>query len=301
MCYYDLVNLNFFVFLEEKLMKKSILSRIAAGALASMMLLTGCGSQEKKSKADDSLQKVKDKGEFLLGLDATFKPMGYTDENGEIVGFDIDVAEEVCKRMDVKLVKVGINWDTKEMELDSGTIDCIWNGMSVNPERTKKMNLSDPYMNNDMIFCVNGSSEITSKEQLSGKTVAVQNGSTAQTILSESEIGKSCTVKGYETNLNALMELELGLVDAVFLDSVVANYEITTGKKDYKVLTDGLSSEEYAIGFRKNDQKLRDEVQKILCEMKADGTLAEISNKWFGSDVTTVSEKFDATKSDAEK
>ena len=271
-------------------MKKSFIARIASVALASMMLLTGCGKGESKSLSneDNSLQKVKDSGKFLLGLDATFKPMGYTDENGEIVGFDIDVAEEVCKRMGVELVKVGINWETKEMDLDAGTIDCIWNGMSINPTRAEKMNLSEPYMNNDMVFCVKADNEVTSQDQLKGKKIAVQNGSTAQTILAESDIGKNCEIAGYDTNLNALMEMELGLVDAVFLDSIVANYEIGTGKKAYKVLPDGLSSEEYAIGFRKKDQKLRDEVQKILSEMKADGTLAEISTKWFGSDVTTV-------------
>lgn len=269
-------------------MKKSFITRIACVALSAMMLMTGCGNSDSKTKEDNSLQKVKDAGKLLLGLDATFKPMGYTDENGEIVGFDIDVAEEVCKRMGVELEKVGINWDTKEMDLDAGTIDCIWNGMSVNPSREKAMNLSEPYMNNDMIFCVNADSTATASKDLEGKKIAVQNGSTAQTLLSESEIGKTCQIVGYETNLNALMEMELGLVDAVFLDSIVANYEITTGKKAYKVLPDGLSSEEYAIGFRKGDQKLRDEVQKILSEMKADGTLGEISTKWFGKDITTV-------------
>lgn len=269
-------------------MKKSFIARLASIALASMMLLTGCGKGDSKSKEDNSLQKVKDSGKFLLGLDATFKPMGYTDDNGEIVGFDIDVAEEVCKRMGVELVKVGINWDTKEMDLNAGTIDCIWNGMSVNPERAEAMNLSEPYMNNDMIFCVKADNTAATSKDLEGKKIAVQNGSTAQTLLQESDIGKNSQIVAYETNLNALMEMELGLVDAVFLDSIVANYEITTGNKAYKVLPDGLSSEEYAIGFRKNDQKLRDEVQKILSEMKADGTLGEISTKWFGSDITTV-------------
>lgn len=270
-------------------MKKSFIARIACVMLAAMMVMTGCGKGEgKKTKADNSLKNVQDAGKLKLGLDATFKPMGYTDENGNIVGFDIDVAEEVCKRMGVKLEKVGINWDTKEMDLDAGTIDCIWNGMSVNPERAEKMNLSEAYMNNDMIFCVKADNAAEKSADLEGKKIAVQNGSTAQTLLAESELGKKCEIVGYETNLNALMEMELGLVDAVFLDSIVANYEIGTGGKAYKVLPDGLSSEEYAIGFRKNDQKLRDEVQKILSEMKADGTLGQISTKWFGKDITTV-------------
>ncbi|MDD6992067.1 MAG: amino acid ABC transporter substrate-binding protein, partial [Oscillospiraceae bacterium] len=230
-------------------------------------------------------------GKLILGLDATFEPMGYTNENDEIVGFDIDVAEEVCARMGVELVKQPIDWDTKEQDLAVGRIDCIWNGMSVNPSRAEQMNLSDPYMKNAMVFVVPASSEVASMGDLTGKNIAVQNGSSAQEILEASELCTSETpvnVTAMATNVEALQQLELGLVDAVFLDSVVANYQITSAGKDYKVLPDGLEEEEYAIGFRKEDQALRDEVQRILCEMKADGKLGEISTKWFGSDITTV-------------
>lgn len=277
-------------------MKKSMLKRILTTAVAVTMLAVsaGCGSKEDsdaKSTAsgeDNSLQAVMDSGKFVLGLDATFKPMGYTDENDEIVGFDIDVAEEVCKRMGVELVKQPINWDTKEEDLNAGRIDCIWNGMSVNPSRAESMNLSDPYMKNEMVFVVPADSDAKGMADLSDKKIGVQNGSTAQTILEESEIGGTCSVQALATNIEALQQMELGIVDAVFLDSIVAGYEITSSGKDYVILPDGLQEEEYAIGFRKNDQKLRDEVQKILGEMKADGTLGEISTEWFGSDVTTV-------------
>lgn len=283
-------------------MKKSFFSRFITAVVAASMLTfaAGCGSEkdsgskansENSSSApadDQSLQKVLDSGKFVLGLDATFKPMGYTDDNDEIVGFDIDVAQEVCNRMGVELVKEGINWDTKEEDLNAGRIDCIWNGMSVDPGRAEAMNLSDPYMSNSMVFVVPADSDITSMDQLKGKSIGVQNGSTAQTILNESEIGPEITEQAMATNIEALQQMELDIVDAVFLDSVVANYEITSSGKDYKVLPDGLEKEEYAIGFRKNDQALRDEVQKYLHEMKEDGTLGEISTKWFGSDITTV-------------
>ena len=241
--------------------------------------------------SDESLQKVLDSGKFILGLDATFEPMGYTNENDEIVGFDIDVAEEVCARMGVELVKEPIDWDTKEQDLAVGRIDCIWNGMSITPSREEQMNLSEPYMKNEMVFVVPASSDVASMNDLAGKNIAVQNGSSAQDILEASELYTSdtpVTVTAMATNVEALQQLELGLVDAVFLDSVVANYQITSAGKEYKVLPDGLEEEEYAIGFRKEDQALRDEVQKILGEMKADGKLGEISTKWFGSDITTV-------------
>ena len=278
------------------IMKKSIFKRMLAGVLAAGMLLTmtACGSDDSSSstssnaEGDQSLQKVLDSKKFVLGLDASFKPMGYTDENDEIVGFDIDLAEEVCKRMGVELVKQPINWDTKEEDLNGGRIDCIWNGMSVDPARAEAMNLSDPYMKNKMVFVVPASSDAKSMSDLSDKIIAVQNGSTAQTILEGSEIAGTIQMQAMATNVEALQQMELGLVDAVFLDSIVAEYEITAAKKDYKVLPDGLSEEEYAIGFRKADQALRDEVQKILGEMKADGTVAKISEKWFGKDITTI-------------
>ncbi len=275
-------------------MKKfGIFSMVAALALTATIGFAGCSSAPANSGTsqtteDNSLQKIKDSGKFILGLDATFKPMGYTDENDQIVGFDIDVAEEVCKRMGVELVKQPINWETKETDLEVGKCDCIWNGMSVSVERAEKMNLSDPYMKNAMVFVVKSDSLVASMDDLKTAKIAVQNGSTAQDILEKSEIKDTITVSAITTNVEALQQLEMGLCDAVFLDKIVADYEIKTSGKALKVLPEGLEEEEYAIGFRKNDQKLRDEVQKILVEMKKDGKLAEISTKWFGSDITTV-------------
>lgn len=282
-------------------MKNKIAKLIAAMALVPAML-AGCASSNGTTETttaanndsaavteageDNSLQKVLDSGEFILGLDATFKPMGYTDENDQIVGFDIDCAEEVCARLGVKLVKQPIDWDTKEQDLDAGKIDCIWNGMSINASRQEVMNLSEAYMKNEMVFVVTADSAIASQADLDGKTVAVQSGSTAQEILQNA--GLNITENALATNVECLQQLELNLVDAVFMDSVVANYEIKESGKNYVLLADGLEEEEYAIGFRKNDQALRDKVQEILSEMKADGKLGEISEKWFGSDITTV-------------
>ena len=281
-------------------MKKLNLKAIAAAMAAVLTLgVAGCSSQSTSSTAssdngsavsteDKSLQKVKDAGKLILGLDATFKPMGYTDENNEIVGFDIDVAEEVCKRLGVELVKQPINWDTLTTDLNVGKCDCVWNGLSINEERQEKMNLSEPYMKNAMVFVVKGDSTVEKMSDLKGKKISVQNGSSAQTILESCEIKDDITISPIATNVEALQQLELGVVDAVFLDEVVADYEIKNSGKNYKKLAEGLEEEEYAIAFRKDDQALRDAVQKTLSEMKADGKLAEISTKWFGSDITIV-------------
>lgn len=285
-------------------MKKSIFKTIASLSAAAMMLLAvGCGSTSDSSSTtaganntstasgeDNSLQKVLDSGKLVLGLDPTFKPMGYTDENDNIVGFDIDVAKEVCSRLGIELETYSVNWDTKEQDLNAGTIDCIWNGLSVSDERKKVMLMSEPYMKNEMVFVVNGSSDIASQTDLAGKNIAVQNGSTAQETLLASDVVtvNGATTTELATNVEALQQLELNMVDAAFLDSVVANYEISTSGKDYKVLPDGLDPEEYAIGFRLGDQALCDKIEEVLHEMKADGKLAEISTNWFGSDITTI-------------
>ena len=277
-------------------MKKNILTRLLAGFTAAAMLTAcaGCGNAQTAANtdtpaaSDDSLQKVLDAKKLVLGLDASFPPMGFTNESNEIVGFDIDVAQEVCDRIGVELVKQPINWDTKEEDLNLGKIDCIWNGMSINAARAEAMNLSDPYMKNEMIFVVNASSGLKSMDDLKGKTVGVQTGSTAQEILEASDMYTDITVTPLEDNVTLLNQMELGFSDAVFLDSVVAYYFIAENHKDFYVLPGNLESEEYAVGFRKADQTLRDKVQTTLSEMKADGKLGEISEKWFGSDVTTV-------------
>ena len=282
---------------ERKLiMKRSIFKTIASLSAAAMMLLAvGCGSTSDSSSVagtnstaaatgeDNSLQKVLDSGKLVLGLDPTFKPMGYTDENDNIVGFDIDVAKEVCSRLGVELETYSVNWDTKEQDLNAGTIDCIWNGLSVSDERKKVMLMSEPYMKNEMVFVVNGSSDVASQADLAGKNIAVQNGSTAQETLLASDVVANLSL----IHISEPTRL-LSMVDAAFLDSVVANYEISTSGKDYKVLPDGLDPEEYAIGFRLGDQALCDKIEEILHEMKQDGKLAEISTTWFGSDITTI-------------
>ena len=276
--------------------KKIFAAFLAAASMAA--LFTGCQTQDgdgmentdtAAAAEDNSLDSIKEKGKFILGLDDSFPPMGFRDENNEIVGFDIDLAKEVTARMGVELVVQPISWDSKEMELNSGNIDCIWNGMSINDERKEAMNLSEAYLRNDMVFVVLDSSAYNSQADLAGKNVAVQNGSSAQEILEGSEFkGQAGSIIGYDDNVTAFMDLDANGVDAVFLDSVVANYFITSKNKPYRVLSDVLYEEEYAIGFRKNDQALRDEVQKILIEIINDTKASEISTKWFGSDITII-------------
>ncbi len=239
---------------------------------------------------DNSWTKVKDKGQFILGLDDSFPPMGFRDEKGQIVGFDIDLAREVCSRLGVTLKLQPINWDAKEQELNTGNIDCIWNGLTITPERQKTILFSKPYMNNRQVLVVRANSGYTSLSQLAGKKLGIQAGSSAHDALNSAPEFKAklAAVVEFDDNMTALMDLELGGLDVVLMDEIVARYYIQQKSKNFAVLDEALASEEYGIGFRKNDQELRDKVQETLEAMHKDGTLAKISTKWFGRDITVL-------------
>ena len=247
------------------------------------------GVRFSNNTKDNSLEEIKNKGSFILGLDDSFPPMGYRDENNEIVGFDIDVAKEVSKKLGVELVIQPISWSAKEQELNSKNIDCIWNGMSKTDERQQAMSLSNSYMKNRMIFVVKNESSINSLEDLKDKTIGVQSGSSAEEILEGTDLYNNLkNIVPYSDNIMAFMDLEIGQTDAVFVDEVLANYYIASNNKDYKVIEEALDEEEYTIGFRKSDEQLCNRVNEVLKEMKDNGSLAKISEKWFGKDVTII-------------
>ena len=267
-------------------MKKSLILFIIVLFTTSVLFATGV----KEQSGDNSLQKVLDKGEFILGLDDSFPPMGFRDENNEIVGFDIDLAREVTNRLGVKLITQPIDWNAKEQELNTGNIDCIWNGFTITEERKKQLNFTDPYVDNSQVAVVKGDSPYRTLKDLAGKKVGIQAGSSAADAV-YGAVDFSASLKQVvevKDNLTALMDLEIGGVDAVVLDLFVANDNITRSGKDFRILSEALTTEEYGVGFRKNDNALRDKVQAILNEMAKDGTMATISTKWFGADITVV-------------
>ena len=273
------------------------------GILATIML-AGCSSAKTaestsastdtsavESKADETTTAAtENKTTFTVGFDQDFPPMGFVGDDGEFTGFDLELATEAAKRMGREIKYQPIAWDAKDMELTSGNIDCIWNGFSIQG-REDKYTWSKPYMKNDQVFVVKSDSSIDSIEDLAGKTVEVQTDSSAEAALKENTelantFGKLQTVADYNTGF---MDLEMGGVDAIAMDSVVANYQITKrGGNGFTVLDTPLSSEEYGIGFKLGNETLRNEVQKALEDMKADGTMKTISEKWFGKDVTTL-------------
>lgn len=259
------------------------------------LALFGCGGggeapEEEGQATDESWTKVEDKGELVLGLDEEFPPMGFRDANGEITGFDVDVAKEVTSRLGIELKLQPINWDVKEQELNTGKIDCIWNGFTITEERKSAILYSDPYMNNKQVIVVMKDSEVKTLADLEGKKLGYQAGSSSEDALNGAEELKASLkeVVKFDDFMTALMDLEKGGLDAVLIDEVVANYNINASGKEYTILDETLAGEEYGIGFRKADQALMEKIQGTLEAMAEDGKLAEISEKWFGKDITVV-------------
>ncbi len=262
-------------------------------ALCLVMVLTlgmvfgACSSQEARYTVSDG----KVEGTLIMGVDDKFPPMGFRDEQGNLVGFDIDLANAVAEHLGVTLEIQPINWTMKEQELNTKNIDIIWNGYTISDERKEQVLFSEPYLKNNQVVVVDKTKGFQTLADLAGKELGVQAGSTAVEALDAAAEFKSSlgNVTEFEDNTVALLELEQGGVDGVAMDEVVAQYYIAANDKDNLViLGEKLAPEEYGIGFRKEDTALRDAVQAVLSEMKQDGTVEEISTKWFGSDVTLI-------------
>ena len=223
---------------------------------------------------------------FTVGFDQEFPPMGFVDQDGSYTGYDLALAKEVAKRLNFTFVPKPINWDAKDLELNSGNIDCIWNGFTME-DREDKYTFVGPYMANRQVFVVGESSKIKNLSDLKGKTVEVQKDSSGLNALNREEnkamkdgFASLVEVGDYQT---AMMDLESGACDAICMDSVVAEYQIKSSKKPFAILKDSLSEEKYGIGFKKGNTELADQVYKTLMAMKEDGTVDQITEKWFGS------------------
>lgn len=283
--------------------------RFLCAAMASIMAfsLTACGGNGAETTAADTQAETSaedtaaestqaeeseaagEGGTLIVGFDQDFPPMGFVGDDGEFTGFDLELAQEVADRLGLEYQAQPIAWDSKDMELESGNIDCIWNGFTMTG-REDAYTWSEPYMENTQVFVVAKDSGIASQADLAGKVVECQVDSSAEAVLKEvpeltATFKELLTTADYNT---AFMDLEQGAVDAIAMDVIVAGYQIQQRNADFVILDDSLSAEEYGIGFKKGNEELRDKVQGALEEMAADGTLKEISEKWFGEDVTTI-------------
>mgnify|MGYP002597181264 CR=1 FL=1 len=268
-------------------MKKRLVLLLVT-AMAATTVLAGCGSKDSGSsdngkKSSKEAKVENDDDTLIVGFDASFPPYGYKDDSGEYVGFDLDLAQEVCDRNNWKLVKQPIDWDSKDAELNSGTIDCIWNGFTMNG-REDDYTWSDPYIDNKQVVVVRSDSGIDDFAGLKGKHVEVQTDSSAEAALNEEDNAalkdsfKELLVVGeYNT---AFLNLESNAVDAIAMDIGVAKYQLESRNGDFTILDQPLAAEQYAVGFKKGNETLRDQVQNTLNEMKSDGTFKTIAEKW---------------------
>ena len=243
---------------------------------------------ETTEKAAESSEEAK-AGTLIVGFDQDFPPMGFMGDDGEYTGFDLELAQEAAKRLGLEYKPQPIAWDAKDMELESGNIDCIWNGFTMTG-REESYTWSDPYMENSQVFVVAKDSGIETQADLAGKVVECQVDSSAEAALKAAPdltatFAQLLTTADYNT---AFMDLEQGAVDAIAMDVIVAGYQISQRNADFVILEDSLAAEEYGIGFKKGNTELRDKVQGALEEMAEDGTLKAISEKWFSEDVTTI-------------
>ena len=255
----------------KKLIGKILVAIIILAAVIGIIVL----NKQDTTNEDNTL---------VVGLDDSFPPMGFRNEENEIVGYDIDLAKAVAEKLGMEVKFQPISWASKEQELNSGNIDCIWNGFAYNEERAETMTLTDSYIKGENYFILKSGSTLKSQEELKGLKIGVQSGSIQAQDLEKSEFGKNVTIIEYGDNLSAFMDLEIGGIDAMFCSNIIGNYLIVSKEKDYNTVpSEGITISKWSvIAFKKGNTELRDKVQNALAKVTAEGTAEKVSEKWFG-------------------
>lgn len=226
------------------------------------------------------------KEKIIVGLDPTFAPIGFVDENGEFVGFDIDLAKEFAKRTDRDIEFKAINWDTKEIDLDSGNIDLVWNGLTYTPERAMAMQLSDKYLDDNLVLVSLQDKKYETLENLKGKNIAVQvNSSSEQAANDKKDFFKS--IKSYPDYNQAMLNLKNGSVDGVLIDEIVARYISKKENINIYVSKNIVESAVFSVAAKKGNTKLVEDINQFLKEVNSDGTISSLKEKWLGADPNT--------------
>lgn len=266
--------------------------KIGLAIMAVMAVLTFTACQGKatpatSATADGSWDYIAAKGEIIIGLDDTFAPMGFRNEKNEIVGFDVDLANEVAKRLGVKATFQPIDWDAKELELSGKKIDVIWNGLSITPERQKVMGFTKPYLDNKIILMTKPGVDLRTRDQLAKLKIGTQAKSSALEVLQADAVWPLVKdkVNEYKSYDEALLDLKIGRIDVIVVDEVLGLYKNAKLNNAYEVAPMDFGTDTYGIGFRIEDKAFIAKVEASLDAMKTDGTAGAISTTWFGKDI----------------
>ena len=272
--------------------RKGILGLLTLVGMA-VMSLAGC-TQLASNPTVDNWDKYQQQKSITVGFDNTFVPMGFEEKNGNYAGFDIELAQYVSKKLGITVHFQPIDWDMKETELQNGTIDAIWNGYSATDERREKVAFTIPYMQNTQILVVKKTSGIHSVEDMTGKVLGAQNGSSGMLDFEEHPEVLKNRVKGgdadqYQSVNEAIIDLKNDRIDALLIDRVYADYYLTTEgiADEYDTIPSGFESESFAVGVRPVDKKLLEALNEAFKELYQEGIFQQISQKWFGEDVAT--------------
>ena len=272
--------------------RKGILGLLTLVGMA-VMSLAGC-TQLASNPTVDNWDKYQQQKSITVGFDNTFVPMGFEEKNGNYAGFDIELAQYVSKKLGITVHFQPIDWDMKETELQNGTIDAIWNGYSATDERREKVAFTIPYMQNTQILVVKKTSGIHSVEDMTGKFLGAQNGSSGMLDFEEHPEVLKNRVKGgdadqYQSVNEAIIDLKNDRIDALLIDRVYADYYLTTEgiADEYDTIPSGFESESFAVGVRPADKKLLEALNQAFKELYQEGIFQQISQKWFGEDVAT--------------
>ena len=258
---------------------------LLVAALLAGALLSACGKKEEAPVA--AAPAPAPVAAIVVGLDDNFPPMGFRDEKNTLVGFDIDLATEAGKRLGAEVTFKPIDWNAKEAELNGKRVDVLWNGLTITEERKANILFTTPYLENRQIIVVLDKSPLKTKADLKAAVVGVQDGSSAiEAVEKDAATAKSLKeLKKFGDNVTALMDLSAGRLDALVVDEVVGRYYTAKKPGEYRVLDENFGTEDYGVGTRKDDTALMAKLQKALDDMKADGSAATISTKWFGKDI----------------
>lgn len=258
--------------------KVMIAGLFVAGAVG---LMSGCGSKDTSSKGNEKPTKI------VAGMDDTFAPMGFRDDSGNIVGFDVDIAKAISKEIGIPIEFKPIDWAGKETELSSGRIQCIWNGLSVTPEREKILVFSKPYMDNAQVYVVLADSDIKTMDDLKGRKLSIQESSTAQLQLDKrEELKKSfADIKAYPDFSACFMDLESRRCDAILGDTCLLEYYMAKKPGVFRELPGILSKDSFAVGIKKDNKELQKILNEGIDKVIQSGEATKISEKWFGKDV----------------